>query len=133
MELKDYLKIMIMKDASDLYLTTGAPASAKIQGQLVSLESTPLPPGRVEEIAYQIMDDDQKHDFKDRPECNMAISEPGIGRFRVNIFKQRNQFSMVLRSIKTDIPINLPALNLGTDLCFLLVVLAQVNRHRWRR
>ena len=104
MELKDYLKIMVMKDASDLYLTTGAPASAKIQGQLVPLEKTPLPPGRVMEIASQIMDDDQKAAFKDRPECNMAISETGIGRFRVNIFMQRNQAGMVIRSIKTDIP-----------------------------
>jgi len=104
MELKDYLKIMVMKDASDLYLTTGAPASAKIQGELIPLEKTPLPPGRVNEIAYQIMDDDQKEVFKDRPECNMAISEPGVGRFRVNIFQQRNQIGMVIRAIKMDIP-----------------------------
>ncbi len=104
MELKDYLKIMVMKDASDLYLTTGAPASAKIQGQLTALEATPLAAGRVQEIANLIMDADQQKDFKDRPECNMAISEPGIGRFRVNIFKQRNQVSMVIRAIKVDIP-----------------------------
>jgi len=104
MELKDYLKIMVMKDASDLYLTTGAPPSAKIQGELVPLEKTPLPPGRVNEIADQIMNDDQKAIFKDRPECNMAISEPGIGRFRVNIFQQRNQVGMVIRAIKMDIP-----------------------------
>jgi twitching motility protein PilU len=104
MELKDYLKIMVMKDASDLYLTTGAPASAKIQGQLVPLEKTPLEPGRVKEIADQIMNDEQKQDFKDRPECNLAISETGIGRFRVNIFQQRNQAGMVIRAIKTDIP-----------------------------
>ena len=104
MELKDYLKIMVMKDASDLYLTTGAPPSAKIQGQLVPLEKTPLPPGRVMEIAHQIMNDEQKQDFKDRPECNLAISETGVGRFRVNIFMQRNQAGMVIRSIKTDIP-----------------------------
>ncbi len=104
MELKDYLKIMVMKDASDLYLTTGAPPSAKIQGELVPLEKTPLPPGRVNEIADQIMNDDQKAIFKDRPECNMAISEPGIGRFRVNIFQQRNQVGMVIRAIKVDIP-----------------------------
>ncbi len=104
MELKDYLKIMVMKDASDLYLTTGAPASAKIQGQLTPLEATPLPPGRVQEIANLIMDDEQKLAFKDRPECNMAISEPGVGRFRINVFKQRNQVGMVIRAIKTDIP-----------------------------
>ncbi|HHJ81387.1 MAG TPA: PilT/PilU family type 4a pilus ATPase, partial [Candidatus Tenderia electrophaga] len=104
MELKDYLKIMVMKDASDLYLTTGAPPSAKIQGELIPLEKTPIPPGRVKEITDQIMNDDQKEIFKDRPECNMAISEPGVGRFRVNIFQQRNQIGMVIRAIKMDIP-----------------------------
>ncbi len=104
MELKDYLKIMVMKDASDLYLATMAPASAKIQGQLVPLEKSPLAPGRVEEIANQIMNEEQQQDFKERPEMNLAISETGVGRFRVNIFKQRNQTSMVIRAIKTDIP-----------------------------
>ncbi len=104
MELKDYLKIMVMKDASDLFLTTGAPASAKIQGQLVPLEKTPLPPGRVNEIADQIMDEKQQAEFKEKPECNLAISEAGIGRFRVNIFQQRNQASIVIRTIKMDIP-----------------------------
>ena len=114
MELKDYLKIMVMKDASDLFLTTMAPASAKIQGQLMPLEKTPLPPGRVMEIANQIMTDEQKADFKQKPEMNLAISESGIGRFRVNIFMQRNQASIVIRSIKTDIPnwedLGLPAI-----------------------
>jgi len=104
MELKDYLKIMVMKDASDLFLTTGAPASAKIQGNITPLEKTPLPAGRVKEIAHQIMNEEQIAEFKDRPECNMAISEPGIGRFRVNIFQQRNQYGMVIRTIKIDIP-----------------------------
>jgi len=104
MDLKDYLKIMVMKDASDLYLTTGAPASAKIQGSLTPIDKVPLPPGRVDEIANEIMTPDQRNDFKERPEMNLAISEPGVGRFRVNIFKQRNQASMVIRSIKMDIP-----------------------------
>ncbi len=104
MDLKDYLKIMVMKDASDLYLTTGAPASAKIQGVLTPIDRVPLSPGRVDEIAHEVMTPDQRQDFKERPEMNLAISEPGVGRFRVNIFKQRNQASMVIRAIKMDIP-----------------------------
>lgn len=104
MELTDYLKIMVMKDASDLYLTTGAPASVKILGQLVPIEKIPLPPGRADQIAKEIMTDEQQLEFAKRPEMNLAISEPGVGRFRVNIFKQRNQASIVIRSIKMDIP-----------------------------
>lgn len=104
MEFKDYLKIMVMKDASDLYLTVGAPPSAKIQGALTPLETTTLPPNSVKEIAYRVMNQEQIAAFEQKPEMNLAISEPGVGRFRVNIFKQRNQVGMVIRNIKTQIP-----------------------------
>ncbi len=104
MELRDYLKIMVLKDASDLYFTTGAPVSAKIQGMLTPLEKTPMHPGRVKEMAYAIMDEDQRKEFEQRPEMNLALSEKGLGRFRVNIFKQRSQLGMVIRAIKTEIP-----------------------------
>jgi len=104
MEFKDYLKIMVMKDASDLYLTTGAPPSAKIQGLLTPIEQSPIPPGAVGKIASSIMSAEQNEEFRQKPEMNLAISEPGVGRFRVNIFKQRNQVGMVVRAIKIDIP-----------------------------
>ena len=104
MEFKDYLKIMVMKDASDIYLSTGAPPSAKFHGQLRPLEKASLPAGRVKEIAYSIMNAEQIADFENKPEMNLALSEHGVGRFRVNIFKQRNEVSMVVRNIKTDIP-----------------------------
>ena len=104
MELLDYLKLFSEKDGSDLYLATGAPPSAKFYGKLTPIGEDPLPPGRVEEMALAIMDEEQQELFEDRPEMNLAISEPGVGRFRVNIFKQRNQVSMVIRAIKTDIP-----------------------------
>ena len=104
MELKDYLRIMVKYDASDLYLTTGAPPSAKIQGALKALSKDPLPPGAVKEVAYKIMNADQITEFEHTPEMNLAISEPNVGRFRVNIFQQRNQCAMVIRNIKVDIP-----------------------------
>ena len=104
MEFKDYLKFMVMKDASDLFITTGAPVSAKIQGLLTPLEKIPVAPGKAKEIAYSIMSKDQIAEFEEKPEANLAISEPGVGRFRVNIFKQRNQVGIVIRAIKTEIP-----------------------------
>ncbi len=104
MEFKDYLKLMVMKEASDLYLSTGAPPSAKFHGVLKPIEPSPMPPGRIKEIAYELMDAEQRAAFEQKPEMNLAISEPGVGRFRVNIFKQRNQVSMVVRNIKTQIP-----------------------------
>jgi len=104
MELNDYLKIMIAKEASDLYFTTGAPVSAKIHGQLKPLEQATMPSGKVKEIAYQIMNNQQVGEFEHKPEMNLALSESGIGRFRVNIFKQRGEVGIVIRHIKTDIP-----------------------------
>lgn len=104
MEFKDYLKIMVMKDASDLYLSTGAPPCAKFHGQLKVVEKATMTPERIKEIAYSLMDEEQIKSFERKPEMNLAISETGVGRFRVNIFKQRNTIGMVVRNIKTQIP-----------------------------
>jgi twitching motility protein PilU len=104
MEFKDYLKILALKDGSDLYLATGAPPCAKFQGTLKPLEKEKLMPGKVREIAESVMSEDQRREFEHALEMNLAISERGVGRFRVNIFKQRNEISMVVRNIKTEIP-----------------------------
>ena len=104
MELKDLLKVMIEKDGSDLFLTTGAPPSMKAMGRLMPMTDKSLPPGYTKKIAYSIMNDDQIAEVEHSPEMNLALFEEGIGRFRVNIFQQRNEVGIVARNIKTDIP-----------------------------
>lgn len=104
MGFKDLLRIMIQKEGSDLFLTTGAPPSMKAYGKLVPMSSQPLPPGAVKQIAYQIMSPEQIAEFEKSPEMNLAISDPEIGRFRVNVFQQRGQVALVARNIKTEIP-----------------------------
>ena len=104
MELKDYLKILVQKDGSDLYLTVDAPPAAKFQGSLKPLENIKLTKERLHEIAFSLMDEDQQKEFEHVPEMNLAISEPEIGRFRINIFKQKNCLALVIRNIKVDIP-----------------------------
>jgi len=104
MDFRSYLRTMVEKDASDLYLSSGAPVSAKIDGTLQALEDGALTPEQVKDVAWSIMNNEQITEFEHKPEMNLAISEEGIGRFRVNIFRQRNSVSMVIRNIKTDIP-----------------------------
>ena len=104
MDFKGYLKTMVEKDASDIYISAGAPISAKIHGHLTALEEGKQTMEQVKAVAYSIMDAEQIDQFEKKPEMNLAISEEGIGRFRVNIFRQRNSISMVIRNIKTDIP-----------------------------
>ncbi|MFT6029649.1 MAG: twitching motility protein PilU [Oleiphilaceae bacterium] len=99
-----YLKILAAKDGSDLYLSTGAPPCAKFQGVLKPLSQTAYAAGELEAIAIEIMDSEQRRAFEEDLEMNLAISIPSVGRFRINIFKQRNEVSIVARNINTDIP-----------------------------
>jgi twitching motility protein PilU len=104
MEFEEMLNILSSRDGSDLYLSTGAPPSAKFQGTLEPLTEIPFRAGEVAEIAASIMDSEQKTAFEQELEMNLAISISKVGRFRVNIFKQRNEVSVVARNIKIDIP-----------------------------
>jgi len=104
MGFNDLLKMMIEKDGSDLFLTTGAAPSIKAHGKLSPLIDKKLPEGMVKKIAYQIMNEEQIRDFEKNPEMNLAVADPDIGRFRVNIFKQRGEVAIVARNIKTEIP-----------------------------
>lgn len=100
----DYLKILAKNDGSDLYLSTGAPPCAKFHGTLKPIDRTPLAPGAIKDIAYQIMDEEQVSEFEQELEMNLAYSIRNVGRFRVNIFRQRNEISIVARNIVTEIP-----------------------------
>jgi twitching motility protein PilU len=104
MKFQAYLKLLVMKDGSDLYLTAHAPPAAKFQGKLTPIDNVVLSDEMIRAVANSIMDEDQRREFEHRPEMNLAISEPGVGRFRVNIFKQRNTYAMVVRNIKVKIP-----------------------------
>jgi len=104
MEIQALLKILASQDGSDLYLSTGAPPCAKFNGVLKPLSGETLKPGEVAAVAASIMDAEQKIDFERDLEMNLALSVHGVGRFRVNIFKQRNEVSIVARNIKLDIP-----------------------------
>jgi twitching motility protein PilU len=104
MDFMDLLKMIVDRDGSDLYLSTGAPPSMKIHGKLTAVSDHRYGQGEVKAVAYAIMDADQIREFESKPEMNLAISESNIGRFRVNIFKQRSEVAMVIRTIKTEIP-----------------------------
>ncbi|MBW4933331.1 PilT/PilU family type 4a pilus ATPase [Marinobacter sp. F4206] len=100
----DYLRILAKHDGSDLYLSTGAPPCAKFHGSLKPIDRTPLAPGIIKEIAYSVMDDEQVTEFEQELEMNLAYSIRNVGRFRINIFRQRNEISIVARNIVTEIP-----------------------------
>lgn len=104
MRINDWLKYLATENGSDLYLSTGAPPCAKFQGQLKPIGSDVLQPGEIREIAMEVMDDTQRAEFEQELEMNLAMSIAGFGRFRVNIFMQRNEVSIVARNIVAEIP-----------------------------
>ncbi|TDK54586.1 PilT/PilU family type 4a pilus ATPase [Pseudomonas moraviensis] len=105
MEIDALLSILSQKNGSDLFLSTGAPPSARIDGVLTALSDQPFKPGETAAIGTSLMDAEQRREFDRDLEMNLAISRTGVGRFRVNIFKQRNDVSIVIRNVKLDIPL----------------------------
>jgi len=111
MDFKNLLRILVKNDGSDLYLTFNAPPAAKFQGALRALGPEKLDGETLQALASELMNEDQQRQFEKKPEMNLALDEPGIGRFRINIFKQRTHLAMVIRNIKVEIP-NADALGL---------------------
>ncbi len=104
MNISPYLKLMVEKKASDLYFTTNAPVKIKIEGKQVPVGKTMLTPEMVREAAYGIMSEKQRKSYEVKHECDFAIAEEGVGRFRVNVFVQRGNVAMVLRYIPSEVP-----------------------------
>ncbi len=109
----DLLRTMVQKDGSDLFITAGAVPSIKIDGEMKPLSSQVLSPQHTQVLVSSIMNDKQRAEFEETQECNFAISLSGLSRFRVNAFTQRGSAGVVLRVIRSDIPVfedlNLPA------------------------
>ncbi|HBE45773.1 MAG TPA: type IV pili twitching motility protein PilT [Deltaproteobacteria bacterium] len=101
--LLDYLRYMVEKDASDIYLTVNVPPMFRVEGVVEPFGEKILTPEDTEKIAYSIMNDKQKKIFEEELEMNLALYYPELGRFRVNIFRQRGNIGLVLRQIKVKI------------------------------
>jgi twitching motility protein PilU len=98
------LKFMTDKGGSDLFFSTGTPIHIDIEGDTMPVNTQKMTPGMIKEIAYAIMSAAQIEEFETTLECNFAIGRKDIGRFRVNVFRQRGEVGMVIRHIKTEIP-----------------------------
>ena len=101
---KPLFKLMVEKKASDLFFTSNAPIKIKIEGQILPVNKQVLAPDTVRQTALALMSPEQRDHFLLEWELDFAISEPGLGRFRVNVFMQRGYPAMVLRYITADMP-----------------------------
>ena len=112
MEIRDFLKVMVERDASDIYLTVDSPPVYRINGVTQPIGEGKLTNEQLEALAESIMREKQKREFQETLEMNLALSHDDLGRFRVNIFRQRGNIGLVIRQIKLEIKtvddLNLP-------------------------
>ena len=104
MNVKPLFKLMVEKKASDLFFAPFAPAKIKIDGKIMPVNKLEMTPKMVKQAAFELMDEDLLDRFTRELEVDFAISEPGLGRFRVNVFHQRGNVAMVLRYITSEMP-----------------------------
>jgi twitching motility protein PilU len=86
MNVKPLLKLMVEKKASDLFFAPFAPAKIKIEGKIMPVNKLEMSPKMVKQAAMELMTEEQMDDFAKELEVDFALSEEGLGRFRVNVF-----------------------------------------------
>lgn len=111
-KVEDFLKMMLIKEASDLYLKTGSPPCFRVYGKLLPEGDQSLSADEVHAFAKEILNEEQLGQFYDNFEADVAVSLSGVGRFRANIYYQRGTIGIVFRAIKSSVPsfeeLNLP-------------------------
>jgi twitching motility protein PilU len=110
-DLGHYLSLMVTHGASDLFLSSGTAAAMKVQGVIKRLSEGKLDATHTQRLAYSVMRESQIREFESTLECDLAIALPGLGRFRVNVYRQRGDVAVVVRHINAKIP-SLDALKL---------------------
>jgi twitching motility protein PilU len=109
------LKLMAEKKASDVYMSAYAPATIKINGQSVPINSQPLPADAVKNLLAEVLPPTRIEELEETNELNMAHELPGVGNFRISAMRQRGSYAVVIRYIATDIP-PLESLNVPVSL-----------------
>ena len=99
MDIQELFRIMVDKNASDLYLTVARPSMYRIEGVINPVGDHDFESQELEDLAQAIMNERQRKEFAETMEMNLAMSLAGVSRFRVNVFRQRGSVGAALRSI----------------------------------
>jgi twitching motility protein PilU len=120
MILDKLFQLMAEKQASDIFISAGAPIHIKIQGNTLPVNQQVMLPDMIDKIAHELMSPEQGKTFETTNEMNLSFGVPQVGNFRVNIFRQRGTIGIVVRFILGNIPA-LESLGLPTVLADLIM------------
>lgn len=111
-KLRDFLRIMVKENASDLVLKANGCPAVRVAGVIRFLGDQPLPADLVRTYVDEVLTEHGRRDFEENGASDTAVSLPGVGRFRCNAFHQCGEQGLVFRAIKSEIPsfkdLNLP-------------------------
>jgi twitching motility protein PilT len=103
-ELDEILRQAAKRNASDVHVQVGLPPVLRIQKRLVPLQADKLSPAATEDLIFSIMSEPQKKLFHERLEYDFSYGIPGVARFRVNVFRQRNTVAAAFRRFPHEVP-----------------------------
>lgn len=104
MNITDLVNIGMEKQASDIHITVGMPPTLRVNGELLMLEGKKLSPQDTEALVHEVLDAERFDELKEKGEIDISFSSSGVGRYRVNVYKQRGSYGMALRIIPLTIP-----------------------------
>lgn len=102
--IEELIKIVFDKSASDLHISVGLPPTVRIDGRLTRLNFPPFTQENVEKIVFDMLSNEQRRILEQNWELDCSYGVEGIGRFRINIYRERGHYAIALRTISTDIP-----------------------------
>jgi len=103
-DMDQLLRLIVERHASDLHLTVGIPPQLRIGGQLVYVEGEPLTPVQVQNLAYGLLNEEQKRWFELRKELDFSCGIENVSRFRINLYYQRGSVALAARVIPFTVP-----------------------------
>ncbi len=104
LDLEALLRESVRREASDVHVKVGAPPYLRIDGHLTPVPGEPVTAADTERVAFAIMPKSRAEEFLEHHEADFAYSVAGLGRFRVNVFRQRGSVGLVARRVLPGIP-----------------------------
>lgn len=98
-DINKLLRVMKEKNASDIHISAGSPVQLRIDEKLFPMDDNSLSPDESKELVYSMISESQIKKFEQNLELDMAFGLPDVGRFRVNVFKQRGTIGASIRII----------------------------------
>ncbi len=104
MLLEELLQIVFQKGGSDLHISVGLPPVIRVDGKLIRTDHPPLTKEDVQRLIFSMLNNEQRRNLEQNWELDCSYGVFGLGRFRVNVYKERGNYAAALRTINSEVP-----------------------------